>query len=217
MLVLQLPRPLVEKALPAAEREVARRPDGWTGYAARGKLRRFLGDAAGLTDLVTAGDRYLELFAGGKPNLLTAANLYRLAGSDRAEPLLARLQADLSASVHERGPDATRNGVLVDACFLLGQDEQCQQAWTALAAADPRGVKGTRHGAVAQLAHARAQQDLLSCEQAIAAFDAGVAKERASFAGTGGMNFYDWLEIALTVQAELSGQAPTRLDALRQP
>lgn len=217
VLVLQLPRPLLEKALPAAEREVARRPDGWTGPAARGKLRRYLGDPRGLADLVTAGDRYMEIFEARNPNLLTAANLHRLGGSDRAEPLLVRLHADLSASVEERGPDATRNGVLVDACFLLGRDEQCQQVWTALAAADPRGVKGTRHGAVAVLARARAQQDLAACEEAVAAFDAGVSKEPASFAGTGGMNFYDWLEVALTVHTALSGRPSPRLHPLEPP
>ena len=217
MLVLQLPRPLVERGLPAAEREVARRPDGWTGPAARGKLRRFLGEADGLVDLVTAGDRYLHLFDGGRPNLLTPANLHRLGGSERAAPVLTRLHAGLSASVDERGPDATRNGVLVDACFLLGEDEQCQQAWTALAAADPRGVEGTRHRAVAVLARARAQRDLAACEEAVAAFDAGVAKERASFAGTGGMNAYDWLEVALTVHTDLSGQLHPRLRPLDRP
>ncbi len=70
MLVLDLPRKLIESAVPDVERHLARRPDGWGCIAARGTLRRFLRDLRGLDDLRQAADIYLKVFAG-KVNLLT--------------------------------------------------------------------------------------------------------------------------------------------------
>lgn len=177
---------------------------------ARGKLRRFLGDPEGPIDLQRAGDRYLEVFAAN-PDLLTAANLYRLAGSGKAYPVLRRLQSALRDRVAEEGPDSGRTGVLVDVCFLLGEDEACAQAWAELSAADPRGVRGLRHEAVARLAEARAAQDVEACDEVVAVFDKGVTKEPDSFYGTGGMNYHDWLEIALVTRAEVSGEPSPRL------
>ena len=91
------------------------------------------------------------------------------------------------------------------------EDEACRQAWAELTAADPRGVPGLRHGAVARLAEARAAQDVQACEEVVAALDKGVAQEPDSFYGTGGMNYYDWLEIALVTRVEVSGEPSPRL------
>jgi hypothetical protein len=91
VLVLVLPRELVESARPVVDRQLARRPDAWGFVAARGKLRRFLGDPSGLADLRQAGETYLKVFAGNV-DLLTAMNLHRLAGSDASQPLLEQLR-----------------------------------------------------------------------------------------------------------------------------
>ncbi len=211
MLVLALPQTLIDQARPAVERQFARRPDGWIGLGARGKLRRFEGDRAGLVDLQAAGRRYLEVFGNSNPDLLVAANLYRLAADAQAEPLLHRLRDDLTASVAERGPDGVRNGALVYVHFLLGADQQCQQAWQSLAAADPRSSRGTGYGPVARLAEARATKNLVASAEAIDAFEKGAAKERGSATDPSGPNWYDWLEVALVVQYELSGELSPRL------
>ncbi len=211
VLVLALPPKLIEKARPAVEQEVAWQPDGWMGLGARGKLRRYEGDRAGLADLKLAGDRYLQVFEGRNPNLLIPANLYRLAGNQQAEPLMRRLRDDLTASVAERGPDGVRNGRLVYVHFLLQEDEQCQQVWRGLQHADPASARGTGFEPVARLAHARTSRDAAACDEAISALEQGVAKNRNSFTSPGDPGWYDWLEIALIVQAELTGRPSPRL------
>ena len=211
VLVLSLPRPMVEKAFPAVERSLERQPNGWAYIGSRGKLRRFLGDRAGLVDLVAAGDRYLEVFEGKNPDLMTPANLYRLGGAPRATVVLRRMHAPLVAKVADRGHDSVWTGDLIEACFLLGLDEQCQQAWKALRRADRGGVRGTRYGDVAALAKARTEGDVAACDSVVASFDKWVAKERNTFDDTGNISLYDWLEIALVVRAEVSGEPSPRL------
>lgn len=205
--MLSLPRPMVEKAFPAVERSLERQPNGWAYIGSRGKLRRFLGDRAGLVDLVAAGDRYLEVFEGKNPDLMTPVNLYRMGGDPRATVILRRTHAAQLAVVADRGHDSVRTGRLVEACFLLGLDGQCQEAWDALRRADRGGVRGTRYGDVA----ARAEGDVAACDVVVASFDKRVAKERNTFDDTGNINLYDWLEIALVVRAEVSGQPSPRL------
>ena len=210
-MVLSLPRPMVEKAFPAIERLLEMSPDGWPSLGGRGKLRRFLEDRAGLVDLVAAGDRYLEVFEGKNPDLMTPANLYRLGGGPRATVILRRLHAALLIKVADRGHDSVWTGDLVETCFLLGLDGQCQEVWDALRRADRGRVRGTRYGDVAGLAKARAEGNVAACDVVVASFDKWVAKERNTFGGTGGINLYDWLEIALVVRAEVSGQPSPRL------
>lgn len=134
------------------------RTGGW-GLGTRGKLRRFDGDRSGLADLVAAGHRYLQAFNSGKAHLLTAANLYRVAGDvDEVEPLLYRLEAELTASVSERGPDAVRAGRLVYVQLLLRQDEQV-----------PRGMARPVH-------RWTLQESGEACQEAVTAFDKGASK-----------------------------------------
>ena len=211
MLVLSLPRPMVEKAFPTVDRLLEMSPEGWAHVGSRGKLRRFLGDRAGLVDLIAAGDRYLEVFEGKNPDLMTPANLYRLGGDPQATVVLRRLHAKFLAAAAERGHDSVRTGQLVETCFLLGLDEQCQEVWEALRRADRGGVRGTRFSDVVALAKARAEGDVAACDSVVASFDTRVAKERNTFWGTGNMNLYDWLEIALVVRAEVSGEPSPRL------
>ena len=194
MLVLSLPRDVVEAALPAVERRLARHPDGWSNLAARGRLRRLLGDRGGLDDLRTAADTHLRVFAPD-PSLLTAANLYRLAGDDRCQALLERLRAQPVDA------DLAR-GVLTDACFLLGDDAGVHEA---LAAMEP----GPRHRAVAKLAAGRARRDLRLLDEAVSAFDRAARAERSP--ATGAMNAHDWLEIALVTRVQVSGEPSDRL------
>ncbi|PPK93522.1 hypothetical protein CLV92_110150 [Kineococcus xinjiangensis] len=211
MLVLELPRALLDSAAPAVERQLARRPDGWSGLAARGRLRRFRGDADGLADLDAAAGEYLRVSAGRNPDLLIPVNLHRLAGSGRGAPLLDRLHAELLAVAERHGHCAARTGVLVDVCFLRGDDAGAEAALRALLAADPWGVQGTRHPWVARLARAMATGDVAACGEAVAWFDALVAREPGSFADAAGPNAYDWLELALVAHAELTGEASPRL------
>jgi hypothetical protein len=211
VLVLALPRALIDSAVPAVQRHLARRPDAWHWVAARGKVRRFAGVRLGLADLERAGDTYLQVFDGRNPDLLTAMNLYRLAGAAATGRLLERLRRETAAYVAEWGHDAVRTGPLIDACFLQGDDERVQSLLAEVRAVDPDGVHGTRYEDVARLARARAARDVAECDTVVDAFDAAVALEADSFSGTGGMNHYDWLEIALVVRSEIAGEVSPRL------
>jgi hypothetical protein len=64
---------------------------------------------------------------------------------------------------------------------------------------------------VASLAAARTSRDVAACDAAVAGFDRLVAREPDSFHGTGGMNSYDWLEIALSTRSEIAGEVSPRL------
>lgn len=183
MLVLDLPQDLVLSALPAVERALARRPNAWTWLAARGELRRFLGEAAGPADLQQAGETYLRLSEGRGRSLLMAGNLVRLAGDARHLALAAELRAQQEREVAAYGHDAVRSGDLLDACFLLGDDLAVGSTLAALEQSDPPGISR----------------------------GPGTRRERDTFSGTGGMNAYDWLEIALVVQRSVSGQRSERL------
>ncbi len=202
MLVLALPRDVVEAALPPVEQRLARRPDGWSNVAARGKLRRLLGDRRGLDDLRAAAGTYLRVQRGA-PSLLTPANLYQLAGDDeRSRELLERLRADLV--------EEPASGMLVETCFLLGDDEGTQQALADMAR-DGRGPVGLRHLDVARLAAGRAMGDVALLDEAVGSFDERARRDRAGFSGTGAMNWHDWLEIALVTRVQVTGEPSGRL------
>ena len=205
MLVLSLPRDLVEAAFPAVERGLERRPEAWTHLAARGKLRRFLGDRGGLDDLRTAAETYLRLMRA--PSLQTPANLYRLAGDPRGVALLEQLRDELRA---EPVTSSTGTGMLVDTCFLLGDDAGAQEALAAMER-DRRGLAGLRHRDVARLAAGRATGDVALVDEALVFFERMAHRDRKSFAGTGGMNAHDWLEIALVTRVQVSGEPSDRL------
>ena len=211
MLVLDLPRELLASAFPAVERRLARRPDAWTWVAARGKLRRFLGDPGGLDDLHQAAETYLRLSEGRGQSLLTAANLLRLAGSAEATGVLQRLRAQQEAEVAASGHESVRGGDLIDACFLLRDDEAVRYHLAGLLRAEPSGLGGTRYPSVGLLA-GRGRGDVQACDEAVAWFDRLVAREPDP-SGTGGMNGHDWLEIALVVRREVTG---VRSDRLRE-
>lgn len=103
-----------------------------------------------------------------------------------------------------------RTGGLIDACFLLGDDEQVQAAFAQLKGLMGRSCGG-RYPLVAQLAAARVARDVAACEEVVAEFDRLVALEPDSFRGTGGMNSYDWLEVALVTRSEIAGEVSPRL------
>lgn len=198
VLVLALPRDVLEASLTAVEQRRARRPEGWSTLAARGKLRRLLGDRGGLDDLLAAADTYLQVFRDD-PSLLTPAHLYLLAGDDRARQLLERLRAQLEE-------ETPRAGTLVDTCFLLGDDAAAQAALAV--GRDQGGPAGPWHRDVARLAAGRAAGDVALLDEAVASLDRRARDERLA---TGGMGWHDWLEIALVTRVEVSGRSSDRL------
>ncbi len=200
MLVLALPRDVVEAALLRVERLLERRPEAWSHLAARGKLRRLLGERCGLDDLRAAADAYLRAVSG-PPSLQTPANLYRLAGDARAQALLERLREEVVADLDS----STGTGTLVDTCFLLGDDEGALQSAPRVAA----GPAGQRHRDVALLAAGRARGDVGLLDEAVASLTR-VATSRP-FAAGGGMDAHDWLEIALVTRVQVSGEPSARL------
>ncbi|MCW2680940.1 MAG: hypothetical protein JWM62_2341 [Frankiales bacterium] len=182
MLVLALPRHLVESSLPAVEQRLARRPDAWSTLAVHGKLRRLLGDRGGLDDLRSAAGAYLRAYPHD-PSLLTPAHLLLLAGDDAAVGLLERLRAE--------GESRT----LVEARFLLGDDAEV-----------PAPVRARP---VTLLAAGRATGDLALLDEAVDVLGRQAARERAP--ATGGMSGNDWLEVALVTRVQVSGRPSDRL------
>jgi hypothetical protein len=215
MLVLNIPREEIEADHPFAERQLEISPGGWTGLGRLGKQLRFSGDRHGLELLVQAAETYLSLSGESSPTaLMEPANILRLAGDDaRATELFARMYR----GIHEYGPEGDPQDkiYLVEACFFLGRDEEAIDTSAALQGKRPRAAagKGLRHPVVADLAAARLAADPAKCQPVIDHFDAGIKRERRTtspfFAGV--PTLYDWLEIALILQSELSGQPSPRL------
>jgi hypothetical protein len=141
------------------------------------------------------------------PSLLTPANLYRLAGDPRAHDLLVRLRDELVAD------DPTSRALLVDACFLLGDDDG---AMAAAAALERPGVAqpGARSRDVGLLAAGRARGDVALLDAAVAALDRTARRHPGELAGTGGTTWHDWLELALVTRVQVSGEPSDRLREL---
>lgn len=217
MLVLDVAQQTLDAELPLALRELEVLPDGWTGIARMGKLRRLAGDRRGLQDLARAADTYMGVSKDSSPtDLMTPANLLRLAGEDaRARAVFERMYR----GVHELGEQRTPydTAYLVEVCFFLGLDEEVIATASALQGKRPRSQRpgsGLRHVVVADLAAARQAQDPDSCGPVIDFFDAAIKREKPTPFDTGLVSLYDWLEVALTVQSELSGSPSPRLRAL---
>jgi len=215
MLVLNIPEKNIKAEIPAAERKLQRSPDGWSGMARMGKLLRLSGDRRGLDLLREAAERWLAASRNDtRPEtLILAVSLLRLAGDDRrCTELLQILHRKLTESIRSSGYDDTNIAMLVEASFLLGLDEEALETNAASAAVYPKGVPSDlRFPIVAGLAAARSAGDPAGCDPAIRWFDRAIARERESCSDTGDINLHDWLEIALNVQAELSGEVSPRL------
>ncbi len=214
MLVLAVDEKTLTREREANDRLASRRPDSWSVLASRGRLRRLVGDRQGLDDIRRAAEISLGLPRPPSENgRLEIGYLFRLADDPRADEVLQGVYDDLTALARERGHSAVDTGILVDVCFLLGRDREAQEVYDALERADPKGMKGTRHKAVAQLAAARLTGDVAVAvaDEAIAWFDRIIAKEKPSVADYGAPLLHDWLEMALILHSELTGEVSPRL------
>ncbi len=212
MLVLAVDEKTLARERENNELAASLSPDSWSVLANRGRLRRLVGDRQGLDDIRRAAEIALGLPRLTSENVrMEIGYLFRLAGDPRADEVLQGVYDDLTAAARDRGHSAVDTGILVDLCFLLGRDEEAQQVNAALERADPRGVRRTRHKAVAQLAAARLSRDGAAAEEAIAWFDRAIAKEATSVAARGAPLLHDWLEMALILQSELAGEVSPRL------
>ncbi|MDP9417815.1 MAG: hypothetical protein M3P48_08305 [Actinomycetota bacterium] len=204
VLVLRIPEEQLADELPAARRILNLDPGGWSGLAGVGKVLRYQGDRAGLAMLADAGDAYLRTLRNQHPSkLLTAANLFRLAGEQaRAEELLRAMRDGLAADPTARD--------LVEVHVLLGEDRQALDLDQRTPSAGRRGP-GLRGAAIVELASARLARDAERCDGVIDWLDSAIRKERETPSGTGHVNLHDWLEVALVIQSELSGSISPRL------
>jgi hypothetical protein len=214
MLVLNVPSEGLEAELSLVQRQLEISPGGWSGTAGRGKVRRLAGDREGLKDLAQAAETYMAVSQDSSPtDLMTPANLLRLAGEDaRATAVFERMYT----GIHGLGEQRTSldDAHLVEACFFLGLDEEVIATASALQGTRPRSQRpgsGLRHVIVGDLAAARRGQDLAGCGPVIDWFDAAIKRERSTPFDTGHVSLHDWLEVALVLQADLTGQPSPRL------
>jgi hypothetical protein len=214
VLVLDVPAAEIDADRPLAERQLQDSPGGWTGLGRVGKQLRFAGDRRGPALLVEAAEARLVRSRDSSPTaLMIPANLLRLAGEhERAEELFLRMHDGI-----RQGGGAVPQGLehLVEVCYFLGRDQEAIDTSAALQGQRRRAAAGTglRHPAVADLAAARLAADPARCTPVIDVFDAGIERERRTSSpfSAGLPTFYDWLEVALVLQSELSGERSPRL------
>lgn len=214
MLVLNVPSEGLAGELSLVQRQLEISPGGWSGTAGRGKVRRLAGDREGLKDLAQAAETYMAVSQDSSPtDLMTPANLLRLAGDDaRARAAFERMYT----GIHGLGKQRTTldDAHLVEACFFLGLDEEVVSTSSALQGTRPRSQRpgsGLRHVIVSDLAAARRGQDPAGCGPVIDWFDVAIKREKSTPFDTGNVSLHDWLEVALTLQSELSGEPSARL------
>lgn len=215
MLVLHISPQEIDEELPLVQRELESLPEGWPGVGRMGKLLRLAGDRRGLQMLTQAAETRMKLSGDRSPTaLMIPANMLRLAGEqDRSVELFERMYR----GIHEHGRDKIPQGdaYLVEACFFLGRDQEAIDTSAALQGKRPRAAagKGLRHPVIADLAAARLAGDPAQCKPVIDDFDAGIKRERKTTSpfSAGHPTLYDWLEIALILQSELSGEVSPRL------
>ncbi|PPK94230.1 hypothetical protein CLV92_108132 [Kineococcus xinjiangensis] len=206
MLVLRVPQELIEAELQLTRRRDALNPGGWSTVASAGKLLRYAGDRGGLDLLHRSAETYVRTMRGRSAHtLLTAANLFRLAGEeDRARELLLEVYRIL------RDDPEDAEDILVGVFLLLGRDDQAV-AMGELAAADGEAHEDLVYPELAALARARASGNVAACEDVVGRLDRALASAAEGPGSTGGVNLHDWLELALVIHSELSGTISPRL------
>lgn len=214
MLVLNVPEQELAKEIPAVERQAADSPDSWMTLTRWGRIKRYRGDAEGLVDLAEAARRHEGVFGYAHAwQILHRANLYRLAGRDaecRRELLTARRLLESVAS--DRGHDPERTGDLPVVCLFLGDDEAAERIFEEQVAAKKKfGNPQFRYGAVARLARARRLRDAQACRDALEWFEASLKRGRPLYSESGGITGYDWIELGLTIESEITGDVSPRL------
>ncbi len=214
MLVLNVPEQELTKEIPAVEREATIFPDSWAALTRWGRIKRYRGDPQGLVDLAEAARRHEGVFGYAHAwQILNRANLYRLAGRDaecRRGLLTARRL--LEGVISDRGHDPEWTGHLPAVCLFLGDDEAAERIFEEQVAANQAfGKPQFRYGAVARLAKARRLQDAQACRDARGWFEASMKGEPALYSESGGITTHDWIELALTVESEITGEVSPRL------
>jgi len=213
MLVLKVPEKVLDAARVYAQRGLARQPRSWADLSGLGKIRRYAGDRGGLAQLREAAESCLELSVGDQnPDAkLPAANLFRLAGDQtRAQEVYTIAYDALAQRFAERGPNSVDTPTLMTAAFVLGFDQEVLEARQALSKPNRRPAPTLWYPYVAELARARQSGDPALCDEPIARFDKDI--KRGSPTDTaGGIDAYDWLELALITQSQLAGTISPRL------
>jgi uncharacterized protein YjbI with pentapeptide repeats len=185
--------------------------DYWPQHEAAGRCLRWLGEREEAAEQFSIAARNYPV--GDSPtghDLVTAGNLYRLAGEhDEARALFGRgrdmLRARIDYKLEDEGDYVEKDLLLADltyldlCCFFLGRYEEVEDLEAFERRLDPdRTISWT-----GRIARAKRLGDLGEAIRAADEVSEGIRKHRSKVTGTGTVNDWDIYELALRTEQEL--------------
>ncbi len=219
VLVLDVPRRVLDKRLP--DMELARQ-QAWDSGNTRerwGRYHRLLGDPAYVEELTYQAEQTARVLGHKGGGWVRAANLLRLAGDeDKAREWLEHAEEVFAAAAKSHIPvDWDTHGHQIEGRFLLGRDAEAGETCEWIK--QLRRSKGARLRApiVADLADARRTRDAEACQAVIDWFDHAIRRYRTHPTDDSAIGLHDWLELALITHSEITGTRSPRLREIPTP